>query len=571
MRAAQYEWISIPASDLSRIKLPPFQRKLVWPKRKKDQFIETLHEGLPFGSILVYPKGQDAGSELLIIDGQQRLSTIKEYVEDPLKFWKPLNRPAYNATLERINQLLNPLSKLDGNKLDELLRDGNAAQFDWINTIEDSITRKTVYNELDHIKKKMTDYIDLANLQIPTIKFTGDKHRIAEVFSRLNQGGVPLSKYEIFESAWVHTRIELDQSPLQSELLGNVKDYYSTMIDDAAFELDGFSEDELTQKREITLSELAIALGMYVQHHLNALAPQTENKVVELGFGLLGVAVDLDNRKLDKLVDYTDAIQRELGKILDKTERICTNLQDVFDKLLKVIKSNKNDEYARGISTSFKTLSYFAALWELDPDSADYRASLTNIKAYYLYDSLTGAWGSAGDQRLLEYQTSHRKRDYLTPITQTEFNIAFEQWIASITPGINFNKETKAIITIHANLSYLATAVPNGESFELEHIIARKLINETGTTTQKKLCGSSLGNCMFLPKGLNNKKKVKTLYEVNEDERYSKLIRESFYFGEDDLTEAIDALRHGDAERANEIIRNRAIRVGQATAKALLS
>ena len=93
---------------------------------------------------------------------------------------------------------------------------------------------------------------------------------------------------------------------------------------------------------------------MYMQEHLNSLAPQTDNKIAELGFGLLGVAVDLDNRKLGKLLDYSDFIQSNLQIILEKTERICSNLQDVFSKMLKVVKANKSDEYARALSTNFK-------------------------------------------------------------------------------------------------------------------------------------------------------------------------------------------------------------------------
>lgn len=406
---------------------------------------------------------------------------------------------------------------------------------------------------------------------IPAIKFIGDKSLIAEVFSRLNQGGIKLSKYQVFSAAWIHTQIKLSTSALQSAILDNVKKHYTSMGEGAAFELDGFSEDLLSATRIITLSDLATALGMFLQEHLKALAPQTDNKISELGYGLLGVAVDLDNRKLGHLVDYSDYIQANLQHILEKTDRICSNLQDVFSKMLKVVKANKNDEYARALSTNFKTLSYFAALWYLDPESEDYRSTLKNIKAHYLLDALTGVWSSAGDQRLLEYQPSSKKRDYLTPVSASDLEAAFDQWLASNVAGIRFSSETKAIITIHANLTYLATTVPNGESFELEHIIAKKFIEAASDTTKKGLFGNSIGNCMFLPKGINNRKKAKTLYEVNTDGRYNKLIQESFYFSEQDLRAALDALSSGDRELVNEIIRARSNLIVSSTVKVLLT
>lgn len=571
MHSVQYEIVNIPASDLMRIKLPRFQRKLVWPKSKKDQFINTLHEGLPFGSVLVYPESQEPDADLLIIDGQQRLSTIIEFNSDRLAFWKPLNQDTYLSALTSINEALPGELQLSESQFDNLLRRNKLDLDDWLDDIDDKSSRKTVRAQFGTIEKALAEYVDLSSLLIPAIKFIGDKSLIAEVFSRLNQGGIKLSKYQVFSAAWIHTQIKLSTSALQSAILDNVKKHYTSMGEGAAFELDGFSEDLLSATRIITLSDLATALGMFLQEHLKALAPQTDNKISELGYGLLGVAVDLDNRKLGHLVDYSDYIQANLQHILEKTDRICSNLQDVFSKMLKVVKANKNDEYARALSTNFKTLSYFAALWYLDPESEDYRSTLKNIKAHYLLDALTGVWSSAGDQRLLEYQTSSKKRDYLTPVSASDLEAAFDQWLASNVAGIRFSSETKAIITIHANLTYLATTVPNGESFELEHIIAKKFIEAASDTTKKGLFGNSIGNCMFLPKGINNRKKAKTLYEVNTDGRYNKLIQESFYFSEQDLRAALDALSSGDRELVNEIIRARSNLIVSSTVKVLLT
>lgn len=571
MHSVQYEIVNIPASDLMRIKLPRFQRKLVWTKSKKDQFINTLHEGLPFGSVLVYPESQEPDADLLIIDGQQRLSTIIEFDSDRLAFWKPLNQDTYLSSLASINDALPEELQLSESEFDSLLRRHKLDLDDWLDDIDDKSSRKAVRAQFGAIEKALAEYVDLSSLLIPAIKFIGDKSLIAEVFSRLNQGGVKLSKYQVFSAAWIHTQIKLSTSPLQNAMLDYVKKHYTSMGEGAAFELDGFSEDLLSATRIITLSDLATALGMFLQDHVKALAPQTDNKISELGYGLLGVAVDLDNRKLGRLVDYSDYIQANLQQILEKTDRICSNLQDVFSKMLKVVKANKNDEYARALSTNFKTLSYFAALWYLDPESEGYRSTLKNIKAHYLLDALTGAWSSAGDQRLLEYQPSNKKRDYLTPVSASDLEAAFDQWLASNVAGIRFSGETKAIITIHANLTYLATTVPNGESFELEHIIAKKFIEAASDATKKGLFGNSIGNCMFLPKGINNRKKAKTLYEVNADGRYSKLIQESFYFSEQDLADALDALSSGDRERVNEIIRARSKRIVSSTVNVLLT
>ena len=571
MAAPQYEIINMSVSDLDRIDLPRFQRRFVWNRRKKESFITTLHEGLPFGAVLVYPKSKDPDAPLLILDGQQRLSTIREFRANPLIYWKSLEHDEYVLQLRNVNECLPEERELQEKDFDSLLEEQDDALDDWLDDIDDKISRKRVRAIIRQTKNLMSSYINLDSLKIPAIEFRGSRERIADVFANLNQGGVPLSKYEIYSAAWVHTEIHLDKSKLQESILWNVKQHYANMSQSTEFELDGFSEDELTQERTITLSELGIALGMFIRDNLKALAPQTDNAAAELGFGILGIATDTDNRKLDTLIGSVGYIESELSTILSKVNRICRNLQDLFSKILKRFKSSKNDEYALGISTTFKTLSYFAALWDLDPESHDYRQSLKNIKAYYLYDALSKSWQSKGDLRLMDYYPSHHRRDYLTKINRDAFIESFNRWLSDSAPGINFSKENTAIVTIHANLTYLAKTVSYGESFELEHIIPRKLINAHDNKNPKKVLGNSIGNCMYLPRLDNNKKKDKTLYDVNQSGRYDKLIRESLYFSQPELDMAIKAIERHEFAVANEEISRRARKVAEATVEALLA
>lgn len=573
MSAALYSSLDLTIGDLERIKLPRFQRKLVWTQKKKEDFIDTLRQGLPFGAVLIYPEDQTNESMLQILDGQQRLSTILEYKKCPLRFWKPLNREKYQSSLDRINDMLPDDLKLSEKTFDELYPWVDSDDYDdWVDDIDQKQTRKEVRQEVKTLRNAIDIFVDLENLKIPAIKFTGDRDLIATVFSNLNQGGTPLSKYEIFNAAWVNTTINLPpagESPLQDEILDNVKRHYNDMIKNAEFELEGFSEDELTQNRIITLSELGIALGMFVQDNLKALIPQGENTVAEIGFGLLGIAMNVDNRSLSKLNTYTEDIDNKLQIILERVQRICVNLQDIFGKLLKRIKSNKNDEYMLGLSTTFKTLSYFAALWELAPGSEDYCSSLKNIKAYYLLDALNKSWSSHGDQRLLDYYPENKKRSYLEPVNRNRLIEAFDHWLADATPGIQFNKETKAITTIHANLTYLSTSVPYGDGYELEHIVPKKIINKYDDPASRSFFGSIIGNCMYLPRLDNNKKKEKTLYDAGAS-NYEQLIKDSLYPSESDLQEAINALSHKDFETANQVVKTRSRKIAIAIADSIL-
>ena len=229
MAAPQYEIINMSVSDLDRIDLPRFQRRFVWNRRKKESFITTLHEGLPFGAVLVYPKSKDPDAPLLILDGQQRLSTIREFRANPLIYWKSLEHDEYVLQLRNVNECLPEEKELQEKDFDSLLEEQDDALDDWLDDIDDKISRKRVRAIIRQTKNLMSSYINLDSLKIPAIEFRGSRERIADVFANLNQGGVPLSKYEIYNAAWVHTEIHLDKSKLQESILWNVKQHYANM------------------------------------------------------------------------------------------------------------------------------------------------------------------------------------------------------------------------------------------------------------------------------------------------------------------------------------------------------
>jgi uncharacterized protein with ParB-like and HNH nuclease domain len=57
---------------------PFFQRNLVWTKKAKSQFIESILLNLPISEVYLY---EDESGRLSVIDGQQRLSTIFHFID----------------------------------------------------------------------------------------------------------------------------------------------------------------------------------------------------------------------------------------------------------------------------------------------------------------------------------------------------------------------------------------------------------------------------------------------------------------------------------------------------------
>lgn len=64
---------------------PGFQRKLVWRKQHKYDFIETILMNFPFPEVYIAPDKIDTEKLIineLIVDGQQRLTTIQNYINE---------------------------------------------------------------------------------------------------------------------------------------------------------------------------------------------------------------------------------------------------------------------------------------------------------------------------------------------------------------------------------------------------------------------------------------------------------------------------------------------------------
>jgi len=68
---------------------PEFQRGFVWTPEHMENFIKTILEGYPFPEIYISQKGIDLetlSTQNVVVDGQQRLTTIKRYIEGTPNF-----------------------------------------------------------------------------------------------------------------------------------------------------------------------------------------------------------------------------------------------------------------------------------------------------------------------------------------------------------------------------------------------------------------------------------------------------------------------------------------------------
>lgn len=96
------EWDSREQLELS----PDFQRRAVWTQKAKSYLIDTIIKGKPIPKLLITQEIQDRRNVRIVVDGQQRLRAILEFVDSRF----PISR-AHNKELagKRFDRLSNDL------------------------------------------------------------------------------------------------------------------------------------------------------------------------------------------------------------------------------------------------------------------------------------------------------------------------------------------------------------------------------------------------------------------------------------------------------------------------------
>ena len=178
---------------------PEFQREFVWTPTHMEKFIKTILDGFPFPEIYISQKGinlDTLATQNVIVDGQQRITTIKRYIEGTWGFEK--NIPKFDA--------LEGKDKTDFLNYDVTVRDLKDAApetiieiFRRINSTNFTLTaieiNKAIYNgEFITCAKDILDIIKQRELKVDIFSESeltrmADLHFILLVLATIEEGG----------------------------------------------------------------------------------------------------------------------------------------------------------------------------------------------------------------------------------------------------------------------------------------------------------------------------------------------------------------------------------------------
>ncbi len=180
---------------------PAFQRRFVWNDEHKEKFIDTLIKGLPIPEIYIAQTGIDIEkieAQEVVVDGQQRLSTIIQYINESddsnvfgniVPKFKDLDDKTDKRDFLNYNIVVRDLGDLSSEEIIEIFKRINSTRYG-LNDVE---LHNALYDgKFIAVAKEILDTISISNLPFLTeskISRMEDLHYILLLLATIVHGG----------------------------------------------------------------------------------------------------------------------------------------------------------------------------------------------------------------------------------------------------------------------------------------------------------------------------------------------------------------------------------------------
>lgn len=548
-------------SDLTKtgkIIIPNFQRGIVWNKEHRKDFIETVKSGDPFGVVLV--SQEKNGDPYVLIDGLQRLSTLKAYMSNPLEF---IDENDKFIDKEKLHQVfvtkyeikglqLPKEEKLEKEKktfLKKMLQEMKATEKTpkatelWPKMSEVLGVATTFFNlftAFDDFYSSFIENLQLPDIIIHAIVYTGPQDRLPTVFENLNTTSVTLSKYEVFSSKWPKTTVVVNDD----SIIKNVWSKYAGLKQSSKFEVS--TTEESLREGGITLFEYCFAFSEILNSkdtEYSFMFTKEKKSTDPTGFDILALACGTGVNKADDLWkdEYLGGASGPFlvqlkDALLDSVTFVSRAINNwVYDLKGTVIKNSSLYQIYHLIIVAFQHLYTFEpATKTLAPKTGkevDDWKILFNKYAYkwYLYHHLSGFWNEnrqVSDLRRLLDEEEGREM-YTNNISRDKWENALKEYTGSIKPnatGRNIDNDIKLVLNYLYKMiikedknreNYFVKTDSKGNEvvFDIEHVVPFAKFAKF----DEDLPVSALGNLCYLPVKDNRSKRDKTIYDYAED------------------------------------------------------
>ncbi len=549
-----------------KIQIPTYQRGVVWTEKKQKELIESIKLGYPFGSLIIF-KYDDPLKPELLIDGLQRSTSLFNFINCPSNFFD--EKDISDEILEKLRQKMDNKGSVTGQK-----RDIEKVIIDWVHSyksssevrnmneydcaslliekfpgftygITDQLQILQLIKEISEIIRPIFDnYKNICQIiedkPVPYIEITGDDSNLAEIFYRINDRGVKLSKQNKFAATWSDTPIKIT-NPKLMPLLDYVKNRYDYITKDGTTVF-GYNSQTFLQESKLDVFELSYGFGMHISRNYPELFRFKDDPVYVDIIGFILINACLMGTK-DDLKEMNENLINKIGidNINTFLIKILSCISYVDDLLGPVTKFKGNKRLNKSpLHTDFQIVSIIASIFRIKHvkiEDEEYVFDLSNINSEwpkydsllkknalkkYVYDIISGYWAGHGDNSL-DTIIHENPEIYTKEIRENDFRAVMLSWF---NRQLSERKELsakdvkapaepeKVLLNLIYSNTFSAADQLSIEKFDIEHLATKKLMEKRLKCYKDlKLAISSFGNICLLPEYTNRKKQDSIIYD----------------------------------------------------------
>lgn len=523
------------------LKLPEFQRGIVWNNNQKRELIESIQKNMPIGSLLLYKENDT----YQLVDGLQRTTAILEYVVAPMKFLTK-NNENFDKIVKKYKEVLSNIGQdVSEENLSRII-------FEWLQSVQSFglndytpnillkyiVDNGIIINNPDYnlIQELTTGDIptlfenikaesDIKDKTIPIIIYTGDN--LPEVFELINRTGTKLNKFDVFAATWYkkeYLHLDIEDEGIKKAIADKYKE-----VEKLGFNI--ADEDE-----DYSFYEFFFGFGKHLSEEYSDLFKSSSDKSMaeSIGFNLpalcLGLTLkqvkDLPRIILNRNIDINDLAR----KIKESVEVVNSALSPITG-LKANSKKTKNTSPITAKYSEYQLLSFIVKVFmskydtrlnpKTDKQSEDDLEKLrNNIPYHFLYDIIDGRWDGSVDS-VANAIVKPENRQYFETISKDRWDkqlaVYFDKELKNETKKRDTNPSV-AVLFLKYIYSKIVTVHENAtREYHLEHLTPYGRFKDKN----ESWAINAVSNFCLLEKDLNLSKGKKTIYEFFDDREKS--------------------------------------------------
>ena len=417
----------LDALDRGRLSLPPYQRRGVWEEGKQKRLISSLKSNWPIGSLLFSNSDDDNEKGFLLIDGQQRVTAIRDYCKNPCRYLEATDISA--DVMERICVFIKTNLGMDqrarvASTLTQWLRSCSSMEKD--GGFSPSVLADLFHEELhvtadtkltaacEDIVNDLSANWDLSERQVPIVFFSGSSEVVAEIFRLINTAGAPLGTFDIIAAVWFKEKT--DTVIKNPKIISHIRNSYDRQI------ADGMTFESAFDDRPPMLVEYLFGLGkLLIEKYPHFFGqPSALNETDELGFKLAAICHGLafGKKSMERLNSVMKKRCSSSGRI-DPTNfenaviDACTFVGEALDDILLIRLNRASAQSPPEIlhnTDQLVSMICRALVGKYKPDFKSVRKEWAReqpilkltMRQFYLQDILESRWQGAAATRLFD-------------------------------------------------------------------------------------------------------------------------------------------------------------------------